>query len=178
MHPSRACWIAQGFGLGRLPVAPGTWGSVVGLAWTALLLAGASGWLYAAGCLGGVALSVWCGGVAERQLGRTDPPSVVVDEIAAVPACFGGWLLVHGFQTGRLLAPAELVREGAWLVTLAVLLAFRFFDVLKPWPVRQSQALPGGWGITLDDLLAALYVNLLLTPVLVAIGWSPGTPGP
>jgi phosphatidylglycerophosphatase A len=37
---------------------------------------------------------------------------------------------------------------------------FRFFDVLKPWPVRQSQSLPGGWGVTIDDVLAALYVNL------------------
>ena len=36
---------------------------------------------------------------------------------------------------------------------------FRFFDIAKPWPVRQSQVLPGGWGITIDDVLAAVYVN-------------------
>ncbi len=170
MRAAWTCWIAQGFGLGRLPLAPGTWATGAGLAWTALLLGTRSGWLFAAGCLAGLAASVWFCGRAERHLGRTDPPSVVLDELTAVPVCFGGWLVVHGVQSGRLLEPAELVRDGAGLVTLAILLAFRFFDILKPWPVRQSQALPGGWGITCDDVLAALYVNLVLAPVL-AVGW-------
>ena len=50
---------------------------------------------------------------------------------------------------------------------VAVFAAFRFFDVLKPWPVRQSQRLPGGWGVTMDDVLAALYVNLLAALTLL-----------
>jgi phosphatidylglycerophosphatase A len=45
--------------------------------------------------------------------------------------------------------------------------AFRFFDVLKPWPVRQSQSLPGGWGVTMDDMLAAVYVNFLAALTLM-----------
>ena len=44
-------------------------------------------------------------------------------------------------------------------MTVAVFAAFRFFDVVKPWPVHQSQSLPGGWGVTVDDALAAVYVN-------------------
>lgn len=176
MRHGWACWVAQGFGLGHLPVAPGTWGTLAGVGWTALLLATGSGWVFALGCVGGLAAAVACGGAAEQRLGRTDPPSVVLDELAAVPVCFAGWLVVHALHTGRLLTPAELVRDGAWLVTLAVVLAFRFFDVLKPWPVRQSQTLPGGWGITLDDLLAAFYVNAVVTPVL-AFGRPATAPG-
>jgi len=161
------CWVAEGFGAGRLPVAPGTWGTLVGLGWTLLLVAAASGWVFAGGCVLGLAAAVWLCGAAERHLGRPDPPSVVLDEIAAVPVCFAGWQSVQLVQTGQALQPADLLRDGAWLVTLAAVLAFRFFDVLKPWPVRQSQAWPGGWGITADDLLAAGYVNLVLAPVLV-----------
>ena len=163
-----ALWIAQGFGVGRVPVAPGTCGSLVGVLWTALLLATGSPWFYAAGVLAGVVLSVWLCGVAERILGRKDPASVVLDELAAVPLCFAGWLGLCLWRTGQMPLPGRLFAgHGLWL-TLAVFGAFRFFDVLKPWPVRQSQALWGGWGITADDLLAALYVNLLLAAVLGA----------
>lgn len=160
------CWVAEGFGAGRLPLAPGTWGTFVGVGWTLLLLAAGSGWVFAGGCILGLAAAVGLCGAAERHLGRPDPPSVVLDEIAAVPVCFAGWQVVQLVQTGRALQPADLVRDGAWLVTLAGVLAFRFFDVLKPWPVRQSQTWPGGWGITADDVLAAGYVNLVLSPVL------------
>ena len=52
-------------------------------------------------------------------------------------------------------------------MTLGVFALFRFFDVLKPWPVQQSQSLPGGWGVTIDDVLAAIYVNLAVLLVYV-----------
>jgi phosphatidylglycerophosphatase A len=51
------------------------------------------------------------------------------------------------------------------LCSLGVFVLFRFFDVLKPWPVRESQILPGGWGVTVDDVLAALYVNAVVLVV-------------
>src|SRR5262245_54559424 len=57
-----ALWVAQGLGVGRVPVAPGTFGSVLGMGWFALLVASGSLWLVAAGCITGAALSVWlCG---------------------------------------------------------------------------------------------------------------------
>lgn len=162
-------WLAEGLGLGGLPAAPGTWGTVGGLAWTLALLAGGPP-VFAAGTVLGLAAAVLLCGAAERHLGRPDPPSVVLDEIAAVPVCFAGWMGLHALRTGEALRPAGLFADGAWLVTLAVLGAFRFFDVLKPWPVRTSQSLPGGWGITADDLLAAGYVNGVIVPVLVLLG--------
>lgn len=167
-------WAAQGFGVGRLPATPGTFGSVLGLGWTLLLLAAQDWRVFAAGCVLGVAGSVWLCGEAERILGRPDPGSVVLDEVVAVPLCFAAWLALHAWTTDRMLRPGELFREGGWPVTLAIFAAFRFFDVLKPWPVRQSQTWPGGWGVTMDDLLAAVYVNVVVGPVLAWLLPRPG----
>jgi phosphatidylglycerophosphatase A len=161
-------WIAQGFGVGRLPVAPGTFGTLVGVLWTVFLLATQNLWVFSAGCAMGLAASVWLCGEAERIMHMTDPGSVVLDEIVAMPVCFAGWLALDWLRTGHMLKPDDLFLGGGWLVTLSLFAAFRFFDVLKPWPVRQSQSLPAGWGVTADDLLAAAYVNLVVTPVL---GW-------
>ena len=153
-------WIAQGFGVGRIPVAPGTFGSVVGVAWFALLLLTGKLWLFAAGTLAGVALSVWLCGVGEELLGKKDPQSVVLDEIAAIPVCFLGWVAVLAVKNGALPPLGVFFSAYGWLLTLGVFALFRFFDVLKPWPVWQSQSLPGGWGVAIDDVLAAVYVNL------------------
>ena len=152
-------WLAQGFGVGRIPVAPGTFGSVAGLAWFALLLMAGNLWVFIGGTILGLVASVWLCGLGEKILGQTDPGSIVLDEIAAIPVCFAAWVGIIFSQTGGLPAPGYFFSgKNLWL-TLGVFAAFRFFDVLKPWPVKQSQALPGGWGVTVDDVLAAVYVN-------------------
>jgi len=161
-------WIAQGFGIGRIPVAPGTFGSVVGILWFALLLLTGKPWLFIAGTLAAIALSVWLCGAAEQALGQKDPGCVVLDEIAALPVCFLSWVAIQSWQTGSLPAPSSFFSAYSWLLTLGVFVAFRFFDVAKPWPVRQSQSLPGGWGVTVDDLLAAVYVNVVVLLVYAA----------
>jgi phosphatidylglycerophosphatase A len=163
-------WLAQGFGIGRVPKAPGTFGSVVGLAWFALLLLAGNLWIFLIGTLIGLALSVWLCGVGEKVLQATDPGSVVFDEIAAIPVCFTGWLVMHLWKTGFFPAPGFFFSKQNWLPTLGVFVAFRFFDVLKPWPVRQSQSLPGGWGVTVDDALAAAYVNIVVVIVIFLSG--------
>jgi phosphatidylglycerophosphatase A len=154
-------WIAQGFGVGRIPVAPGTFGSVVGVLWFALLLAAGNLWLFLIGMIAGIGLSVSLCGLAEQILGQKDPGCVVLDEIAAMPVCFLAWVGILYFRNGSLPAPEYFFSSSTWLGTVAVFIAFRLFDVAKPWPVYQSQALPGGWGVTVDDVLAAVYVNLL-----------------
>ena len=150
-------WIAQGFGLGRIPVAPGTFGSLAGLAWFALLLATRSWMGFIGGTLAGLVLSVWLCGLGEAALAKKDPGSVVLDEIVALPVCFAGWLAVLVWKSGAW--PGTEYFLAHWPFTVGVFALFRIFDVLKPWPVKQSQSLPGGWGITLDDALAAVYVN-------------------
>lgn len=157
-----ALWVAQGFGVGRVPVAPGTFGSLLGLGWFALLVIGGSVWLMALGCIAGAAGSVWLCGIAERLLGKKDPGSVVLDEIAAMPVCFLGWVGMVIWKTGSMPAVNYFFSGKNLLWTLGVLAAFRLFDVLKPWPANKSQSLPGGWGITVDDLLAAAYVNVVV----------------
>ena len=119
-------WIAQGFGIGRIPFAPGTFGSVLGLGWFALLLASGRVWVLATGTVVGLALSVWLCGVAERALGQTDPGSVVLDEIAAMPVCFFAWLGILYCRSGALPGlEAFFLSRQRWL-TIGCLRHFAF----------------------------------------------------
>ncbi len=134
--------VATGFGSGYSPVAPGTAGSALGvlLFWP---LAGRP----PAQVLGATAvlvlLSVLAAHSAARGLGQKDPGLVVVDEVV------GQWvsLLLLPFTLGT---------------ALAAFFLFRLMDVLKPWPARDLERLPGGLGIVADDLMAGIYANLLL----------------
>jgi phosphatidylglycerophosphatase A len=155
-------WIAQGFGAGRAPFAQGTFGSLVGLLWFVLLLLTGNFAGFLAGSVAGIALSVWLCDVGARILKQNDPGSVVLDEIIAIPLCFVAWMAIAAGETGSMPGPAFFFSAQTWPLTLGVFAAFRFFDVIKPWPVNQSQSLHGGWGITVDDVLAALYVNALV----------------
>ncbi len=133
--------LATGAGCGYSPWAPGTVGSLWGLAlvWglqTAGL--GATGWA-------GVTLLVVVGGVplcakAADLIGRKDPSSVVWDEIAAFPVVFA-------------LTPIDEITGPLGF------LLFRLFDIAKPWPIRRFERLPGGWGIMADDLVAGLFAG-------------------
>ncbi|MBA4148195.1 MAG: phosphatidylglycerophosphatase A [Verrucomicrobia bacterium] len=155
-------WLAQGFGSGRIPFGPGTWGSFVGLLWFAVLLSFRSPLIFWLGVILSVRLSVWLCGEAEKILRQKDPGSVVIDEIIALPLCFGTWLGVLHFQKGIWPTPEYFFSAEKWPMTIAVFILFRIADVAKPWPVHQSQSLPGGWGVTIDDVLAAGYVNIVL----------------
>jgi phosphatidylglycerophosphatase A len=161
--------MAQGLGVGRIPVAPGTFGSFLGLLWTAVLLWPGHWSVYLAGTNLGIFAAVWLSGRAERLLDLTDPGSVVVDEIVAIPICFAGWLVLNSGRDHALPEPRSLFAHGNMWWTVGIFLAFRFFDVVKPWPVRQSQALPGGWGVTVDDVLAAVYVNVAVFIAFLAL---------
>jgi phosphatidylglycerophosphatase A len=137
---------ALGFGAGLAPVAPGTFGSVVGLllGLAALHL----GWwaLFGTAVFATIA-GVWICGESARRLGVHDHPAIVWDEVA-------GMMLV------LLAAPVSW-----WGIGLAFAL-FRLFDVWKPWPIRQvDHGMRGGLGIMLDDVMAALMAVALLTAI-------------
>ena len=95
-------WFAQGFGIGRLKPAPGTWGTLLGLAWFAALVVIGSLPAFLAGILISVPVCAWACGEAEMALGEKDPGSVVMDEIIAVPLCFSAWVLSQFQATGRM----------------------------------------------------------------------------
>ena len=167
-------YLAEGLGIGRIPFAPGTFGALLGLVWFGLLLLSGRWWVFAAGTSAGLAFSVWLCGHAEGILHQKDPGSVVMDEITAMPLCFAGWVGIVMSQTGSLPSFEHFFSERSWPLALGVFVAFRFFDIAKPWPVLQSQALPGGWGITVDDALAAVYVNGVVLAAHAAakgLGW-------
>lgn len=154
-------WLAEGLGSGRLPGAPGTWGSILGIAWFLLLLIPGHPAVFLAGTLLAIGLAVPLCTAAETLLGRHDPGSVVLDEIVALPLCFLPCLVSQWLGQGRFPdLPAFLRAWPAWLLP-AGFAAFRLFDIWKPWPVRQIQNLPRGWGVVADDLLAALWVAVV-----------------
>ena len=153
--------IAQGLGTGRSPVAPGTVGTLLGLPLFILLLLPGS-LLFFVGLLLVLGLaSVWLCGRAETILGQCDPGSVVIDEIVAVPLCFCGWVSSLYFANGAMPEWNYFFSGTTWYASVVIVLLFRLFDIAKPWPVGSSQSFPGGWGVTIDDLLAALYVNIV-----------------
>ena len=161
-------WVAQGCGVGRIPWAPGTFGSIIGMLWTGVLLASGSIWVFVGLCFLGLMASVSLCTRAELSLGQKDPASVVIDEVTAMPLCFLPWLL-------SVLASGQAIPNVAnWIsvwnggLCLGGFFLFRLFDIWKPWPIRQSQQLPAGWGVTIDDILAALYASIPLLVIELA----------
>ena len=136
--------IATFFGAGYGKPGPGTWGSVA-----AVLLWAAYAWglhptpqMLLIVLLAGIALSILIGvpaaTIAARESGREDPGFVVIDEVT------GQWIALIG-------CPFDL-RHAA-----IALILFRLFDITKPFPARQLESLPEGWGIVFDDVAAGLY---------------------
>lgn len=149
-------------GLGFLRPAPGTWGSMPPPAIAAILLLVGVGDAVTASVLSVILLAaslacvVW-GRYAEERFGRKDAAEVVADETAGVaPATILAMLMTEGLLSGL----AALA--GAFLL-------FRVFDILKPWPARQLEALPAGWGVLIDDLVAGVYAAIVLGIVLVLV---------
>jgi phosphatidylglycerophosphatase A len=145
--------IASCFGIGRFPVAPGTVGSAAGLLLYWALSAG-GGWLPALlGLVVVTALGFWSAGAGEERYGEKDPGVVVIDEVA-----------------GQMLTLLWL--GTTWQILLAGFLLFRLLDIIKPFPARRLEKLPGGSGIMADDLMVGLYGNLILRAIaLLAPGW-------
>lgn len=145
-----ALFLASSAYVGYFPIAPGTAGSVVGVFLDLGLRATGSLWVHAAVILAVTVAGVWAAGVVEKQLAAKDPSVVVIDEVA-----------------GMLLALYLL--PLSWLGYLVGFLVFRLFDIVKPFPARQSERLPGGIGIMVDDLIAGLYTHLVLR--FVSLWW-------
>lgn len=143
-----AVLVATAGGVGYAPVAPGTFGSAVGV----VLYMLARGWPTSAQCVLVTALAavgIWAGGVAAVHFGREDPGPVVIDEVV------GQFITL--FAAG----------QQAWSVVLGFLL-FRALDVVKPWPARSFERFPGGYGIMADDVMAGIYGFLALRVIRIA----------
>jgi len=146
------------FGLGRLPVAPGTWGSLPPVIIFGLMsYFGASPAIIsnvmAALILAGGVVCVQYAPAAIAATGRNDPGEVVADELAgqAVTFLFNPFLAAGMASAGRI-----------WMIAVAGFVLFRIFDIAKPWPIRRLEKFPAGWGILADDLLAGVFAWIVL----------------
>ena len=140
-------FLAFGFGSGKAPVAPGTFGTLVGIP-AYLLLQPLATYIYVAVVAGLFGVGVWLCHVTERDLGVHDHPGIVWDEIV-------------GYLITMFMAPA------GWVWMAAGFLLFRLFDIWKPFPIRQiERRIQGGFGNMLDDALAAVYAWFVLQAVV------------
>ena len=140
--------VATFFGAGLGKPGPGTYGSIAAVLLWAAFAFGAHPTRFTLNCalVAGIALSIVLGvpaaTIAARESGRHDPGFVVIDEVA------GQWIALFA-------CPAH------WVPALLALILFRLFDITKPFPARQLESLPEGWGIVFDDVAAGLYALLV-----------------
>jgi phosphatidylglycerophosphatase A len=162
--------VATSLGLGYLPKAPGTFGSLAGVAlgWAAMTISqqqfaprigmgehsnpAASWWInFAMNEFAMIVIisfvGVWAADRTAKYLQREDPQIVVIDEVA------GQLIAYMGLATPRTFAVN-------WKYLLLGFILFRVFDIWKPFPARQAESLPGGLGIMADDWIAGIYAAL------------------
>ena len=146
-------FVSTGGFTGKIPFAPGTFGSLWGLP----ICYGLSRMDLFGALLCTVLfifVAIWFAGISEQILEAKDPRDIVIDEVA-------------GFMVTLLGLPFNVFTAAAGFFI------FRAFDVLKPFPIRLlERKLPGGAGVVLDDVAAGVYSNLLLRAVLLAIPWQ------
>jgi phosphatidylglycerophosphatase A len=157
---TRAAMIATVFGLGRVPQAPGTFGSLaaIPLAWGLHFLGGFPLMAMVTVGLFGMGLMA----TALYTAGGTDPdPSeVVIDEVVGMLIAL--WPLSLGLWWQGV--PGDVFPWPGWVLGFA---AFRFFDILKPPPVNWAERVPGAWGVMLDDVVAGLLAALVATAAAI-----------
>ena len=157
--------LASCFGLGWLPLAPGTWGSVppvvvfilmqhFKVAASSVVVTMLS--LALVGCI----VCVSCAPSSITATGKKDPREVVADEFAAQAVT----LVFAATAIGTLRYPLWVIAGGSFVL-------FRLLDIVKPWPIRRFEKLPEGWGVLADDLLAGIYAGIILLACLRLWSW-------
>ena len=142
--------IATVFGIGYLPVAPGTWATIAGVALAYFLGRNLPAFTVLLFVL--LILGIMASGILEKQLGQKDPGIVVIDEVVGVMIALWGLPLI-------------------WPVMICGFFLFRAFDMFKIYPINKLEAQPGGWGIMLDDCMAGVYTNIILRIALRCAGF-------
>jgi phosphatidylglycerophosphatase A len=195
MKPKAPKWtwiVATGLGSGLLNPAPGTWGSLAGVgAWCLLsrmLLTPFSTWvasqptsiylmhyilitefLIILFIVFAVYLAVFVSNLAVKETGEKDPGYIVIDEWVGV------WIALWPVRWEIAQIGHNTIAVNLWWLPILPFLVFRFLDIWKPWPIRQIQVLPDGYGIVADDVVAGLcsipIVSLLAPYVIQMIIW-------
>jgi len=144
--------LATGFGAGFFPVVPGTLGTLVAIP-IYYFISSISSPLYELTLVAFFFFSSWISNQAEGYWGTKDDRRIVIDEIM-------------GFLVTMLWIPKTLFSIAAGFIL------FRFFDILKPFPIRRLERVKSGYGVVLDDVLAGIYSNIILHIILRFWSWS------
>jgi phosphatidylglycerophosphatase A len=140
--------VATSLGVGYIPVAPGTFGSLAGLVVWWLLPTSLPVQLIA--IVVTFAVGTWSASLAEKHFSATDPGPVVIAEVLGMLVTLAGV-------------------GGGWQPAVAGFFLFRIFDIIKPYPANKLEQLHGGLGIMADDGMAAIYGNVVLRIVLAVV---------
>ncbi|NRA38106.1 MAG: phosphatidylglycerophosphatase A [Planctomycetes bacterium] len=144
--------VACGMGFGRIKPAPGTWGTVAAALIALVLCIFVPNWplqlIFA--ILAGLSLLIGMKVVpqAQRAFGCEDPSEVVIDE----------WL---GYWLCLACIPQDMLQQQGVLLCVVGFLAFRFFDIVKPWPIPMLERMRGAWGVMVDDAFAGLLAAIV-----------------
>ncbi len=149
--------LATGFGVGYSPIAPGTLGTLITIP-IYYFLSEIPSPIYEITLVGFFFLAVWVSEKTEAITGKKDDPRIVIDEII-------------GFLISMLWVP-KTIR----FIIIGFIL-FRFFDILKPFPIRRLEKVKGGYGVVLDDVMAGVYANIILHIISFCLTLSPGGRG-
>jgi phosphatidylglycerophosphatase A len=153
IRPKIVEMIATAGYIGRLPMAPGTFGSAIGLLIYFIMPSLPQAFIFL-GLIGFVLFSIWIAGEAEKVLAAKDPGCIVIDEVAGMLVTF--------------FALPQTVFIG-----ISGFLIFRLLDILKPFPVKfMEKKCPGGIGVVMDDVIAGLMSNALLHILLIIVNPS------
>jgi phosphatidylglycerophosphatase A len=133
--------ISTFFGIGKLPMAPGTWASLAAAPFFWFFLIDKPIWQFGLVLTVIYFVGVYSSGQYEKQIGQKDPSSAVIDEVLGVGV-------------------AMFNIPGQWYYAVMAVVLFRLFDIWKPYPIQRLEKLPAGWGIMTDDLLAGVYANV------------------
>ena len=145
--------VATALGVGYVPFAPGTFGSLAGLVVFAGVRATGQPAVELAAIVAVFFAGVWAATAAETHFGHIDPGPVVIDEVL-------------GMLVTLTLMPVSMTGVFVGFVL------FRVFDVIKPPPCNRFEALPGGWGVMCDDFMAAVYAHVCVRVLAwVAPAW-------
>jgi len=136
-------FIATMAGVGKIPFASGTWGTLATIPIYLLISWPRSIAVYLVATIVLILISIWACSACERQFGRKDPGEAVADEMS-------GYLITMAF------IPLSLT------TIVAGFFLFRITDIVKPYPARQLEKLPGGLGIVADDVMAGFWANVIM----------------
>ena len=139
-------WIATCFKVGYLPLAPGTWGSIFAILVWWVLLKDLDLLIFGIVIILFFFIGIIVSNIIIDQNGDNDPSHIIIDELV------GQWLALW------------MLPDGSFYIIIVFIL-FRFFDIIKPWPIRFMEKLPKGLGVMCDDLTAGL-ITLLLTQLI------------